>query len=376
MGWSLTIGSVAGTAIRLHFTFVLFLAWIGIAQYLAFGSAAAVDALVFMVLLFLCVVLHEFGHIFMARRFGVKTPEVILSPIGGIANMERIPEDPWQELQVAIAGPLVNVVIAALLILGFGIGGDRLAAVSFETSTLAERLAFVNVMLVAFNLVPAFPMDGGRVLRAVLSMLMEPLKATQAAARIGQAFAFLFVLLGLFYNPILMLVGIFIYFAAASEEQHAAFTSFARGLTVRDAMEGAPATLPGTASLSSAVDALLANAQREFPVLDEDGRVIGLLDRDSLMAGLRDQGPDAAVAGLMRESAPFRIHEPLAKAFERLRAAGRKSDAVVDSDGRVIGLLTADNIAEMMMIESARPGWRFNRPINKPIGGTRPGSGA
>lgn len=362
MGWSLTIGSLAGTAIRLHFTFVLFLVWIGLTRYLAHGPAAAADSLAFMVLLFLCVLLHEFGHIFMGRRFGVKTPEVILSPIGGIANMERIPHDPWQELLVAIAGPLVNVVIAALLIVGFGIGAERLAAVSFETSTLAERLAFVNVMLVMFNLVPAFPMDGGRILRAILSMLMEPLEATRWAARIGQGFAFLFVLLGLFFNPILMLVGIFIYFAAASEEQHEAFASFARGLTVGDAMEAAPATLMQTARLAEAVDALLAHAQREFPVVDEKGRVVGLLDRDGLIAGLREQGPDVPVSRLMRDSRPLRPNEPLATAFEQLRSAGRKAEAVVDAEGRVIGLLTADNIAEMMMVETARPGWRFSRP--------------
>ena len=361
MGWSLTIGSVAGTAVRLHFTFVLFLAWIGVTQYLAHGPAAAVDTLVFMVLLFFCVVLHEFGHIFMARRFGVKTPEVILSPIGGMANMERIPEDPRQELQVAIAGPLVNVVIAALLVVGFGIDAGQLGAIDFDTASLAVRLAFVNVMLVVFNLVPAFPMDGGRVLRALLAMTMEPLKATRLAARIGQGFAFLFVLLGLFYNPILMLVGIFIYFAAAAEEQTAAFASFARGLAVRDAMEATPATLPGSAALSEAVDALLANAQHEFPVVDEDNRVVGLLDRDSLLAGLRDAGPDARVRDRMRDSAPFGPHEPLARAYERLRSSGRKSEAVTGPDGRVIGLLTVENISEMMMIETARPGWRFRR---------------
>ena len=263
MGWSLTIGRVAGTEIRLHFTFLLFLAWIAIADYLANGPAAAVDSVVFIVLVFLCVTLHEFGHILMGRRFGVRTPDVILSPIGGIANMERIPQVPAQELLVAIAGPAVNVVIALLLMALFGIGPGDIINIDFDRASLAERLVLVNATLVAFNLVPAFPMDGGRVLRALLAMRMEMPRATAIAARIGQFFAFLFVTLGLFYNPILMLVGIFIYFAAASEEQSAAFTGFARSLKVRDAMEPSPATLQRTARLSQAVDMLLATPQRD-----------------------------------------------------------------------------------------------------------------
>ena len=361
MGWSLTIGTVAGTAVRLHFTFLLLLAWIGIGGYLSHGPAAALDLLSFIVLLFLCVVLHEFGHIFMAKRFGVKTPEVIISPIGGIANMERIPKVPVQELQVAIAGPLVNVVIAALLMVGFGIGFEQLGSIQFDTASLAVRLAYVNVALVLFNLVPAFPMDGGRVLRAILAMNMDAAKATDVAARIGQAFAFLFVLVGLYYNLMLMLVGVFIYFAAAAEQQQAAFVGFAKRLLVRDAMEALPATLPSTAKLSDAVDALLAAAQHEFPVVGQTGQVVGILDRDTLLAGLRDMGPEAEIATLMRDSEPFRASEPLVAAFERLRGRGRKAEAVIDAQGAVVGLLTVENIAEMMMIESARPGWHFSK---------------
>lgn len=366
MGWSLTIGTFSGTAIRLHFTFLLFLAWIGIGDYLSRGPAAALDSLSFIVLLFVCVVLHEFGHIFMARKFGVKTPEVILSPIGGIANMERIPDVPLQELLVAVAGPLVNVVIAILLMAGFGIGIEQLGAIQFDTASLAARLAYVNVALVLFNLIPAFPMDGGRVLRALLAMNMGAAKATAAAAQIGQVFAFLFVLFGLFYNPILMLVGVFIYFAAASEQQQAAFTDFAKGLLVRDAMEATPVTLPSTARLSDAVDALLAAAQHEFPVVGENGRFAGMLDREALLAGLREMEPQAGIAGLMRESEPFQANEPLVSAFGRLRSRGRKAEAVVDPQGAVIGLLTVENIAEMMMVANARPDWRFTRRPLRP----------
>lgn len=360
MGWSLTIGRIAGTDIRLHFTFLLLLLWIGVGDYLRGGAAMALDSIAFIVLVFLCVTLHEFGHIAMARRFGIKTPQVVLSPIGGIASLERMPEKPMQELLVAIAGPLVNVAIVLLLMAGFGIGAERIASVGFETVTLAERLLIVNVMLVLFNMVPAFPMDGGRVLRAVLAMSMGAPRATAIAARIGQGFAFLFVALGLFYSPILMLVGIFIYFAASSEEQSAAFSGFASRLKVRDAMEPSPVLLSADEPLSKAVDALLASPQKEFPVLD-GGRVVGLLDRDAMILGLRGQGAEAAIGKAMRPSQPLRLDQPLVEAFSQMRSTGARAEAVLDAAGQVAGILTQENIAEMMMVENAQPGWRFRR---------------
>jgi Zn-dependent protease len=361
MGWSLTIGRIAGTAIRLHFTFLLFLAWIGIADYLAGGPAAAAASVVFIILVFACVVAHEFGHILMARRFGIKTPEVILSPIGGIANMDRIPDVPMQELLVAIAGPLVNVAIGLALFAGLGLDTGALSNLDFEKASLLERLTLVNISLVLFNLVPAFPMDGGRVLRALLAMRFDAGKATQIAARVGQGFSFLFVLLGLFYSPILMLVGIFIYFAAAAEEQTAAFTSFARNLLVKDAMEAAPITLDQSARLADAVDKLLATPQRDFPIIDDAGQVIGILDREAMLAGLHRGGADTVVREIMRKTEAMPQDLPLVEAFSRMRSRGSKAEAVADRGGRLVGVLTFENIAEMMMVENIKPGWSFTR---------------
>ena len=360
MGWSLTIGRIAGTDVRLHFTFLIFLAWIGIADFLAGGPAAAVESVVFILLVFLCVTLHEFGHILMARRFGVRTPQVILSPIGGIAAMERMPEKPRQELLVAIAGPLVNVVIALALMVVFGLGLTLVTTIDFDHATIAERLLIVNLTLIAFNLVPAFPMDGGRVLRAILAMRMPPARATAMAARIGQAFAMLFFVLGLLWNPILMFVGIFIYFAASAEEQQAAFTGFASRLTVRDAMEPSPVVLDSAQPVSEAIDALLSSPQKEFPVIDRAGRVVGLLDRDQMIMGLRDGGADVPVGEVMRASEPLLPGENLSDAYGRMRGRGARAEVVADATGRVVGVLTTENVAEMMMVESARPGWRFS----------------
>ena len=209
MSWSLNIGSIAGTAIRMHVTFLLFLAWIFGVNYFSGGPQVAWSSLLFVVLLFLCVLLHEFGHIFTARRFGVRTPDVILLPIGGVARLERIPEKPSEEFLIAIAGPAVNVAIALLLI---AVGGANLSAGHLSSTleasnvSMVDRLAAVNLFLALFNLIPAFPMDGGRVLRALLASRLGYVRATEIAAMIGQGVAFVLGFLGLFGNPLLMVI--------------------------------------------------------------------------------------------------------------------------------------------------------------------------
>ena len=197
MSWSIPIGTVRGTVIRLHLTFLLFLLWIAVAHYSAGGPQAALEGVLFISLLFLCVLLHEFGHIIAARRYGVQTPDVILLPIGGVARLERIPEEPAQELVVALAGPAVNVVIAALLYLALG-GFVPAGGLEIDNPGvgLLERLLPANLFLVVFNLIPAFPMDGGRVLRAFLAYRFGYARGTQIAATVGQALAFAFGLLG------------------------------------------------------------------------------------------------------------------------------------------------------------------------------------
>src|SRR3569833_983736 len=218
MSWSLNIGKVAGKVIRNHLTFLLFLAWIFAASYASNGKAAAFDGLAFMVLLFLCVLLHEFGHIFTARAFGVATPYVTLLPIGGVAQLERIPEEPWEEFLIAIAGPLVNIAIAIILVLAFGAALQPSAASAVDNMAipLVNRLAAVNVFLALCNLIPAFPMDGGRVLRALLASRFGVVRATEIAASVGQFVAFALGFIGLLYIPILIFIAIFDYLAATS----------------------------------------------------------------------------------------------------------------------------------------------------------------
>src|SRR3981189_2130577 len=164
MSWSINIGRIAATAFRIHITFILFLGWIFVANYVAEGREAALTSLLFLVLLFACVLAHEFGHIFTARAFGAAPPDVTLLPIGGVARLERIPEEPREELLIAIAGPLVNVAIAIGLVLlaGARLKSGDLTVMESPNVSLVDRLAAVNLFLALFNMIPALPMDGGR----------------------------------------------------------------------------------------------------------------------------------------------------------------------------------------------------------------------
>ncbi len=222
MGWSFPIGSVGGTLIRVHVTFFLLLAWVAGSAWIAGGAQAALDSVLFILLLFACVVLHELGHVLAARRYGVQTPDITLLPIGGVARLERIPEKPSQEFVIAIAGPAVNVVIAAILLV---ILGGILPAGSLELDNpgvnLLARLAGANIFLVVFNLIPAFPMDGGRILRAALAHWLGYTQGTRIAATVGQVLAFGFGFLGLFGNPLLLFIALFVYLGATAEA-HAA----------------------------------------------------------------------------------------------------------------------------------------------------------
>jgi stage IV sporulation protein FB len=362
--------------VRVHVTFVLFLLWIGGAQWRVGGRDAAFDGVLFMLLLFGCVLAHEFGHVLAARRYGIRTPEVTLWPIGGIASLERIPEKPGEELIVALAGPAVNVVIATVLVvvLGVGLEGGSMAELENARAGILARVASANIFLVLFNLIPAFPMDGGRVLRAVLAMRVSHVEATRIAARIGQGAAFLFALVGLFANPMLIVIGLFIYLSASAEAQHVAFQDGAKGLPVSDVMLNPVETLLPGSTLDDAVDLLLRTAQKEFPVVDGAGRPRGVLTKDGIIVALRQGGAATPVLEVMARDLPtVRDCEPLETGLRLLNASRSPAVLVLGADGRLVGLLTPENIGEMMMVRSVRPDWRFRarRTERSHLSGTR-----
>ena len=371
MGWSLNIGSVAGTAIRIHVTFLLFLAWIFGVSYFAGGAQEAWNGLLFLLLLFLCVLLHEFGHIFTARAFGVATPDVILLPIGGVSRLERIPEQPSEEFLIAIAGPLVNVAIAAILVVlgGAHLELNRLVALESTSTSMVDRLAAVNVFLAVFNLIPAFPMDGGRVLRALLASRFGYVRATELAAAIGQWVAFLLGFLGLFGNPLLIFIAVFVYLAASAEAHLVAIRAISRGVPVTAAMMTQFATLTPDEHVDAAVETLLRTSQSEFPVVDGAGRPIGLLARNDLIRALKERGPDAKVADAMTTNVPTLGHRHcLDEAFRLLQEKSVPAVAIVDAAGRLIGLVTSETIGEMLMVHRAMPAGSRAGPWNRPAG--------
>jgi len=371
MSWSLNIGKVAGTVVRIHLTFLLFLAWIFAASYANGGAATAWNSLLFMLLLFLCVLLHEFGHIFTARAFGVTTPYVTLLPIGGVAQLERIPEEPGQEFLIAIAGPLVNVAITLLLVFVAGANLQPSAAAAVDNTQIAivDRLAIVNLFLAIFNLIPAFPMDGGRVLRAALASRMGYVRATEIAAAIGQFVAFALGFFGLMYNPILIFIAIFVYLAASSEAHMVALRAVSRGVPVSYAMMTQYATLTPEEHVDHAVQTLLATNQGEFPVIDGTGKPVGLLDRGALIRALKTLGPDARVGEAMSTELPtIGNRATLEQAFKLLQQKATPAVAVVDLAGKLVGLVTSETIAEMMMLKEALPKGAQLGPWSRPAG--------
>ncbi|ALK11072.1 site-2 protease family protein [Blastochloris viridis] len=358
MSWSIPIGVIAGTVVRIHLTFLILLAWIGIAGYATGGASAALDAVLFISLLFACVVAHEFGHIFAARRYGIRTPDVTLLPIGGVASLERMPEKPGQELVVALAGPAVNVVIAGVLMLAMGAAIDLsyLNEIENAGASLIARLTAANLFLAAFNMIPAFPMDGGRVLRALLATRMGFARATALAAAVGQGVAFLLGFVGLFYNPLLIFIAIFVYLAATAESNDVALRDATRDMPVSAAMITKFETLLPNATVDTAVDELLRTSQKEFPVVDGAGRLRGVLTREAMLAALRQSGGATPVLEVLVEVPTAHSLEPLALALQRLRQSQAPALGVVDDAERLVGLVTPENVGEMMLVRAARPG--------------------
>jgi len=353
--WSFRLGRLFGVDVYVHFTFVLLLGFIGVAHGLAQRSwDAALTGVLFFAGIFLCVLLHEFGHVLAARRYGIKTRDVTLLPIGGLARLERMPDKPAQELVVALAGPAVNVVIAAGLALGLGLGGwwQPLTALSTTGGNLFERLLIANLFLVAFNLLPAFPMDGGRVLRSLLAMRMSAVRATQIAATVGKGFAVLFGFVGLFTNPMLLLIALFVWIGASQEARSMEMKSTFDGVPAREAMLTQFETLSPQHTLGEATRTLLAGSQQDFPVV-ERGQVVGLLTREKLFEALRERGENQCVAEAMERSFQVARPDDLLEAVLAQTQPDRPAAIPVLQNGRIAGLLTPDNIGELYMINAA-----------------------
>lgn len=355
MRWSWKIGEVAGIGVFIHSTFLLLMVFILVAHWMQGHSVAtALAGAGFVLAIFGCVVLHELGHALTARRYGIRTRDITLLPIGGLARLERMPEDPRQELWVALAGPAVNVVIAAALFGILSALGSRPEWVDFQWvgGNFLNKLMVVNLWLASFNLLPAFPMDGGRVLRALLAARMEYTRATQIAARIGQGMAYLFGLIGLFSNPFLLFIALFVWMGAEQEAAMVQMRTSLGGIPVQRVMLTDFRTLSADDSLARAVEYILAGWQQDFPVVFGN-HVLGVLTRDDLMRTLAQRGADVPVREAMRRN--FQMadsHDMLERALALLQDCDCRS-LPVQHGGRLVGMLTMENVGEFLMIQSA-----------------------
>ena len=360
MKWSWKLGTVAGIGLYVHATFFLLLAWVGVTYWLAGGSAAALSGIAFILALFACVVLHELGHALTARRYGIRTRDITLLPIGGVSRLERIPDDPRQEVWVSLAGPAVNVVIAAALYAWLVLSQTSrpLSVLTMAGGPFLERLLLVNVSLAVFNLLPAFPMDGGRVLRALLAMRMDYVRATQVSAHVGQAMALVFGLLGLFTNPFLVFIAFFVWIGAAQEASMVQMRTALSGIPVSRAMLTDFHTVAPDDTAKRVVELILAGSQQDFPVVDEGqgrkgDRLAGVLLRSDVLKALAQRASDWSVRDIMRhEFEVVDAADMLDTAFARLQSCNCHT-LPVTSRGALVGLLTMENVGEFLLIQSA-----------------------
>lgn len=349
------VGRAFGITFQVHFLFPLILVWAGWSAYAHKQDVGqAVQAVWFVMLLFVVVVLHELGHALAARRYGIATKDITLLPIGGVARLERMPEKPEQELVIALAGPLVNVILILPLAAIVWMTNEPM---SLERTlagewTVWERLLVANVFLAVFNMIPAFPMDGGRVLRALLAMRLPYAQATNVAAGVGQTFAIFMGVVGLFINPFLLLIAVFVWLGAAGEAARTRLKAALQGVPVRDVMVTEFQTIDAGEPVSSAVASLLNGYQDNFPVM-EGGQFVGVLTRKDIVRALSANEGEQPVRGYFtRQTATASLSDDLMEVLARLEECECHIMPVL-SGGEMVGLVTPENLGEFLMLNSA-----------------------
>ncbi|PRQ09988.1 site-2 protease family protein [Enhygromyxa salina] len=358
MKWAWRIARIAGIDVRVHVTFFVLLAWIAWISYASAGTAAAaLHGLLLVLLVFSIVILHELGHALTARRFGIKTRSITLLPIGGVASLERMPDDPRQELLVAIAGPAVNLGLAAILaVVAVSLGQPLALGVMLESASgsvpLLTQLVWINLALGVFNLLPAFPMDGGRVLRALLALRVSDIRATRIAAGLGQAMAVVLGITGLFVDPLLIFIALFLWMGASGEARLAEAKHAAHGVPVATAMVREFEAMSPELPVAVPLRRVLETFQHDFPVV-ANGRVVGMLGREAMLRALAGPGPEVPIGAVMNRD-PKRVHpsDDLDDAFLQVLAQG-EALPVIDGHDRLVGVLTSESVAELLLVREA-----------------------
>jgi Zn-dependent protease/CBS domain-containing protein len=354
MGWSLNIGKIFGINFRIHVTFFLLLFFIFISVLPQHGFQRSLLATLFICAVFVCVLIHEVGHSLIARRFGKEAKSIMLLPIGGVAMMEEMPEKPDQEIVMAIIGPFINLLIAGVLYLFIGhwsgIGAPNLTPDSAKA--FFAGLIGVNIMLAIFNLIPAFPMDGGRILRGLLAIRLDFVQATTTAVFIGQAIALFFLFFGIFFNWWLAIIGLFLYIGAGSEKHQVILKSLLKNVPASEAMTTEFAALRPNDTLRKAIEHFHHGCQDDFPVLGDKG-IEGVLTRERILASIHEKGLDVPVSEIMdRIFTSVNPKMPLDDVYKKLLLSRKTAVAVVDNNS-VKGMICLDGISRYFMIKSA-----------------------
>ena len=359
MRWSFTMGKIFGITFRIHVTFFLLLVFVYLGGATKGGPSQGMMSALFVCAVFACVLIHEIGHSLIARKFGKEVKSITLLPIGGVATMEEMPEKPAQEIAMSVIGPAINLAIAGLLYLLFG-RWSGISTPNLYASTGQQFMAGligVNIVLAIFNLIPAFPMDGGRVLRGILGLRMDYVRATSVAVSVGQGLAMLFILYGVFFNWWLALIGFFIYMGAGAEKQQVIVQSVLRGVTASDAMATEIRALNSSDTLSAVVEHVHHGCQDDFPVVD-GGRIQGVLTRNRLLAAIHEKGLNAKVSDAMeRDFVAVAPDTPLEDVYRKLASLGR-SAATVLSGGQIRGMICHESLAKHLAIRAALSGIR------------------
>lgn len=380
MRWAWKIGRLAGIDVYMHATFLLLVGFIVIVNWTeSHRLDQTMYGVFFVLVIFGCIVLHELGHALTARHYGIRTRDIVLLPIGGMARLERMPDDPNEELLVAVAGPAVNVLIAAALLLALGMAGRlptlrEAASISWTGHDFLTSLMAVNVWLVLFNAIPAFPMDGGRVLRALLAKRMDYTDATQTAAHIGQGIAFVFGFLGLFFDPFLLFIALFVWMGASGEAGMVQMRTSLGGVPVQRVMLTDFRTLRPDDTLEQAVELILSGWQQDFPVVFGT-HLLGVLTREDLMRAIAQGGSGKFVRDAMRRDLEtVDSHDMLEQAVQVLQRCGCRS-LPVQHNGELVGMLALENVGEFMMVRSAmRRALQDKRAAIAPPAGLGPSS--
>jgi Zn-dependent protease/CBS domain-containing protein len=355
MRWSISIGRVFGITMRLHVTFLLLLGMIAYTGFAEAGLHGAGWALAWACSIFACIGLHELGHSVVAQQLGVEVKSITLLPIGGVAALKNIPENPWHEIAITVAGPLVNAVIAVVLLPFTGLPIVLfLHGIPGDLPQLLRALVGTNLWLLLFNCIPAFPMDGGRLLRATLALVLPYQRATTIAATVGQGLAILFVLVGLTHQSLwlLIVIGAFIFMAAEGEEKMVRMRSVLREIDVEDVMSREFATLLPLDTVARGLQYVYQTGQDGFPVVDNE-RVIGLATRQAIVEAMNASGSEVPIAEVMDTEVPvISPRASVSQVYEKMLGEGHATFPVVDG-GRLVGLLSADNISRYLLVQSS-----------------------